>query len=88
MDADGLGLVLAVVSLHADEVGVCSLVKAGPNGQHMLVGLIQSLHELTRTGGHKDEDDEDNTETFASESFKQVCLTSLYPVIGIFMQVL
>lgn len=44
VDADGLGLVLAIVSLHTDEVGVCGLIKARPNGQHMLVGLIQSLH--------------------------------------------
>lgn len=65
MDADGLGLVLAVVSLHADEVRVCGLVKARPNGQHMLVGLIQSLHELMGTGGQKGAEDEDNTETLA-----------------------
>lgn len=44
VDADGLGLVLAVVSLHTDQMGVCSLVEARPDGQHMLVGLIQSLH--------------------------------------------
>ncbi|TNN69243.1 hypothetical protein EYF80_020560 [Liparis tanakae] len=44
VDADGLGLVLAVVSLHADEVGVCRLIEARPDGQHMLIGLIQSLH--------------------------------------------
>lgn len=44
VDADGLGLVLAIVSLHTDEVGVCSLIKARSNSQHMLIGLIQSLH--------------------------------------------
>lgn len=44
VDADGLGLVLAIVSLHTDEVGVCSLIEARPDGQHMLIGLIQSLH--------------------------------------------
>lgn len=47
VDADGLGLVLAIFSLHTDEVGVCSLIEARPNGQHMLIGLIQSLHQLT-----------------------------------------
>lgn len=44
VDADGLGLVLAIVCLHTDEVGVCSLIEACPYGQHMLVGLIESLH--------------------------------------------
>lgn len=44
VDADGLGLILATVSLHTDEVGVCILIEARPYGQHMLIGLIQSLH--------------------------------------------
>lgn len=44
VDADGLGLVLAILSLHTDEVGVCSLIEARPNGKHMLIGFIQSLH--------------------------------------------
>lgn len=44
VDADGLGLVLAVVSLHTDQMGVRGLIEARPNSQHMLVGLIQSLH--------------------------------------------
>lgn len=40
VDTDGLCLVLAVICLHTDEVGVCSLIEARPKGQHMLVGLI------------------------------------------------
>lgn len=44
VDADGLSLVLAIVCLHTDEVGVCSLIKACSYGQHVLIGLIQSLH--------------------------------------------
>lgn len=44
VDADGLGLVLAVISLHTDQMGVCGLIEARPDCQHMLIGLIQSLH--------------------------------------------
>lgn len=44
VNADGLRLVLAIVSLHTDEVGVGALIEARPDGQHMLVGLIQSFH--------------------------------------------
>lgn len=44
VNADGLRLVLAVVSLHADEVGVRRLVEARTDGQNMLVGLVQSFH--------------------------------------------
>lgn len=44
VDADGLGLVLATVSLHTDEVGVGALIEARPYGQHVLIGLTQSLH--------------------------------------------
>lgn len=40
VNADGLGLVLAVLPLHADQMGVCALVEARPDGQHMLVGFI------------------------------------------------
>lgn len=46
MDADGLGLVLAVISLHAYEVGVCGLIEACPECQHVLIGLVNSFYEL------------------------------------------
>lgn len=46
VDADGLSLVLAVLCLHADEVGVCRFVEARPHGQDMVVGLVQHLHHL------------------------------------------
>lgn len=44
VDADGLGLILAIVCLDTDEVGVCSVIEACPYCQHMLIGLIHSLH--------------------------------------------
>lgn len=47
VDADSLRLVLAIVTLNTDEVGVGGVVEARPYGQHMLIGLIQSLHQLT-----------------------------------------
>ena len=40
VDADGLGLVLAVLPLHADEVGVGGFVEARPHGQDVVVGLV------------------------------------------------
>lgn len=46
VDADGLGLVLAVLSLHAYEVGVCGLIEACPECQHVLIGLVYSFYEL------------------------------------------
>lgn len=46
VDADGLGLVLAVLSLHTYEVGVCGLIEACPECQHVLIGLVYSFDEL------------------------------------------
>lgn len=46
MDADGLGLVLAALSLHAYEVGICGLIEARPECQHVLIGLVYSFYEL------------------------------------------
>lgn len=44
MDADSLGLVLAVVGLHTDEVGICCLIEGCPYCQHMFIGLVYGLH--------------------------------------------
>lgn len=49
VDADGLGLVLAVVSLNTYEVGVRGLVEAGPESQHVLIGLVYCFYELSAT---------------------------------------
>lgn len=46
VNADGLCLVLAILPLHTNEVRVCGLIKAGPNGQYMLIGFSESLHQL------------------------------------------
>lgn len=46
VDTDGLGLVLAVLSLHAYEVGVRGLIEACPECQHVLIGLVYSFYEL------------------------------------------
>lgn len=46
VDADGLGLVLAILPLNAYKVGVRSLVEARPERQHVLVGLVDSCYEL------------------------------------------
>ncbi len=43
VNADGLRLVLSICSLHANEMRVGLLVKAGAQGQHSLIRLIQSL---------------------------------------------
>lgn len=48
VDADGLGLVLAILCLHTDKVGVGRLVEARPHGQDVVVGLVQHLHQLRR----------------------------------------
>lgn len=48
VDADGLGLVLAILRLHADEVGVGRFVETRPHGQDVVVGLVQHLHQLRR----------------------------------------
>lgn len=46
VDADGLGLVLAILPLNAYKVGVRSLVEACPEGQYVLIGLVYSFYEL------------------------------------------
>lgn len=46
VDADGLGLVLAILPLNTYKVGVRGLVEARPKGQHVLVGLVYSFYEL------------------------------------------
>lgn len=46
VDADGLGLVLAILSLHAYEVGVRGLIEARPECQNVLIGLVYSFYEL------------------------------------------
>lgn len=59
VDADGLGLVLAILSLNAYKVGVRSLVEACPEGQHVLVGLVYSFYELyAKQQGRVIEDDD------------------------------
>lgn len=46
VDADGLGLVMAILPLNAYKVGVRGLIEARPEGQHVLVGLFYSFYKL------------------------------------------
>lgn len=48
MDADRLSLVLSVCSLHTDEVGVGTLVKASAHRQQFLIRLTQHLQQLSK----------------------------------------
>lgn len=49
MNADGLGLILSICRLNADEMRVGLLIKAGAQGQHSLIRFIQSLQQLQPT---------------------------------------
>lgn len=44
MNTDGLRLIVSVIVLHTHEVRVRPLIKARSHCQHVLVGLIHSLH--------------------------------------------
>lgn len=46
VDADGLGLILAILPLNTYKVGIRGLIEARPEGQHVLIGLVYSFYEL------------------------------------------
>lgn len=48
MDADCLSLVLPICSLHTDEVGVGTLIKASAHRQQFLIRLTQHLQQLSK----------------------------------------